>query len=136
METRGFPMERMRQRADFLAAAAGAKASGSAFTLQVCRRDDEEPPRVGFTVSKKVGNAVERNRVRRRLREMVRLAPEGRMQAGHDYVLIGRRAALALPFAHMAAELDGALDRLHRGHRLPPPRRPQSADGRNGETAR
>jgi len=129
-------MERMRHRADFLAAAAAAKASGAAFTLQTRARDDAGPPRVGFTVSKKVGNAVERNRVRRRLREIVRLAPAGRLQAGHDYVLIGRRAALGLPFARMVAELDGALDRLHRGHRPPPPRHPQTAEGRNAETAR
>jgi ribonuclease P protein component len=129
-------MERIRQRADFLAAAAEAKASSAAFTLQACRRHDEGPARVGFTVSKKVGNAVERNRVRRRLREIVRLAPAGCLQAGHDYVLIGRRAALALPFARMVAELDGAFDRLHREHRLPRPRRPQSAEGRNAETAR
>jgi ribonuclease P protein component len=129
-------MERMRHRADFLAAAAGAKAAGATFTLQARRREDEDPPRVGFTVSKKVGNAVERNRVRRRLREMVRLAPAGRLRAGHDYVLIGRRAALAFPFARMAAELDGALDRLHREHRSPRPRCPQSADGRNGKSAR
>jgi ribonuclease P protein component len=129
-------MERMRHRADFLAAAAGAKAAGATFTLQARRREDEDPPRVGFTVSKKVGNAVERNRVRRRLREMIRLAPVGSLRAGHDYVLIGRRAALAFPFARMAAELDGALDRLHRGHRPPRPRRPQSADGRNGKSAR
>jgi ribonuclease P protein component len=134
-KTRGFAMERMRHRADFLAAAAGAKASGAAFTLQARSRDDESPARVGFTVSKKVGNAVERNRVRRRLREIVRLAPAGRLHAGHDYVLIGRRAALALPFARLSAELDGALDRLHRGHRLPLPRRPQSAEGRNRENA-
>ena len=129
-------MERMRHRADFLAAAGGAKASSPAFTLQARARDDAAPPRVGFTVSKKVGNAVERNRVRRRLREVVRLAPAGRLQVGHDYVLIARRAALALPFARMAAELDGALDRLHREHRPPRPRRPQSAVGRNGESAR
>lgn len=126
----------MRHRADFLAAAAGTKASGAAFTLQTRVRDDAGPPRVGFTVSKKVGNAVERNRVRRRLREIVRLAPTGRLQAGHDYVLVGRRAALGLPFARMVAELDGALDRLHRGHRPPPARRPQSAKGRNAESAR
>jgi ribonuclease P protein component len=116
-------MERMRQRADFLAAAAGAKASGSAFTLQARRRADEGPPRVGFTVSKKVGNAVERNRVRRRLREMVRLAPAGRLQAGHDYVLIGRRAALAAPFGQMRQELDAALGRIH------DPERPQTTGG-------
>lgn len=125
----------MRHRADFLAAAAAAKTSGVAFTLQARAREDEGPPRVGFTVSKKVGNAVERNRVRRRLREIVRLAPAGRLQAGHDYVLIGRRAALGLSFARMVAELDGALDRLHRGHRPPTRRRPQSAEGRNGESA-
>jgi ribonuclease P protein component len=129
-------MERMRHRSDFLAAAAGAKTSGSAFTLQTRRREDEGPARVGFTVSKKVGNAVERNRVRRRLREIVRLAPARRLQAGHDYVLVGRRAALALPFPRMAAELDGALDRLHRGHRQPRPRRPESAESRNDESAR
>jgi ribonuclease P protein component len=134
--TRGLPMERMRHRADFLAAAAGAKAAGAAFTLQARARDDEGRPRVGFTVSKKVGNAVERNRVRRRLREIVRLAPAGRLRAGHDYVLIGRRAALAFPFARMTAELDGALDRLHRGHRPQRPRRPQSAESRNDESAR
>ena len=128
-------MERMRHRADFLAAAAGAKASGAAFTLQGRRREDEGPARVGFTVSKKVGNAVERNRVRRRLREIVRLAPAGRLQAGHDYVLIGRRAALGVPFTRMVAELDGALDRLHRGHRPPPARGPQSAKGPNDENA-
>ena len=129
-------MERMRHRADFLAAATAAKASGAAFTLQVRARDDAGPPRVGFTVSKKVGNAVERNRVRRRLREIVRLAPAGRLKAGHDYVLIGRRAALGVPFARMVTELDGALDRLHRGHRPSPTRGPQTAKGRNGESAR
>ena len=105
-------MERMRHRADFLAAAAGAKASGAAFTLQACRRDDEGPARVGFTVSKKVGNAVERNRVRRRLREIVRLAPAGHLQAGHDYVLIGRRAALSLPFEQMTQDFERALRRV------------------------
>src|SRR5262245_24124585 len=103
-------MERLRQRPDFLAAAAGLKASAAAFTLQARRRGDEGPPRIGFTVSRKVGNAVERNRVRRRLREIVRRAPE-RLQAGHDYVLVGRRAALAEPFARMIAALDTALER-------------------------
>src|SRR3974377_775841 len=91
-------MERMRQRADFLAAAPGRKVHAGAFVLQARRRDDEGPARVGFTVSKKVGNAVERNRVRRRLREMVRLSPLP-LTSGHDYLLVGWRAALTLPFA-------------------------------------
>jgi ribonuclease P protein component len=130
-------MERMRHRADYLAAAAGVKASAAAFTLQACRRRDEGPARVGFTVSKKVGNAVERNRVRRRLKEIVRRAAAERMRAGHDYVLIGRRAALALPFERLIAELDGALDRLHKGRGPPrPSRRPPSAGEGNGENAR
>ena len=59
-------MERLRQRADFLAAASGAKSTATAFVLQARKRSDDGPARVGFTVSKKVGNAVERNRVRRR----------------------------------------------------------------------
>jgi ribonuclease P protein component len=106
-------MERLRQRADFLAAATGAKAPASAFVLQALKRRDDGPVRVGFTVSKKVGNAVERNRVRRRLREILRRAPPVGMRLGHDYVLIGRRAALVLPFDRMIDELDRALRRVH-----------------------
>jgi len=105
-------MERLRQRADFLAAASGLKATTAAFVLQARKRDDDGPVRVGFTVSKKVGGAVERNRVRRRLREVVRLSPTGCLRAGHDYVLIGRRAALSLPFERMTQDFDGALRRL------------------------
>jgi ribonuclease P protein component len=64
-------------------------------------------------VSRKVGGAVERNRVRRRLREVVRLSLPSRLQPGHDYVLIGRRAALKLPFERMLQEFDRALGRAH-----------------------
>jgi ribonuclease P protein component len=108
-------MERLRQRADFLAAASGTKVSASAFLLQARKRADEGPVRFGFTVTKKVGNAVERNRIRRRLREIVRAAPAQRMRPGHDYVLIGRRAALKAPFTRMAEDFDGALRRVHAG---------------------
>ncbi len=91
-------MERLRRRTDFRAAAAGQRASVGAFVVQARRRAEAGPVRIGFTVSRQVGNAVERNRVRRRLREMVRLSAGGGMHDGHDYVLIGRRAALAVPF--------------------------------------
>jgi ribonuclease P protein component len=105
-------MERLKQRADFLAAAGGLKAATSAFVLQARKRSDDGPVRVGFTVSKKVGGAVERNRVRRRLRAIVRLSAAGNLRTGHDYVLIGRRAALSLPFERMTEDFDGALRRL------------------------
>ena len=106
-------MDRLKRRTDFRAAASGLKASGKAFMLQARRRADESSPRVGYTVSRQVGNAVERNRVRRRLREMVRLTPAAKLRLGHDYVVIGRRAALAMPFSDMTRELDTALRRIH-----------------------
>jgi ribonuclease P protein component len=106
-------MERLRQRSQFLAVAAGAKVPAAAFVLQARRRDDEGPARVGFTVSKKVGKAVERNRVRRRLKEAVRLSGTLRMRAGHDYVVVGRRAALTQDFARLTGDLEQTLNRLH-----------------------
>jgi ribonuclease P protein component len=117
-------MERLRRRADFLAAATGNRAPTGDFVLQMRARQDGGPVRVGFTVSKKVGNAVERNRVRRRLREVVRRAAAG-MQPGHDYVLIGRRTALKTPFPRLIEELEQAVRRAHAGSkgasaRVPP----------------
>jgi ribonuclease P protein component len=105
-------MDRLTQRADFLAAAKGARVSAGAFVLQVRTRHDTAPPRFGFTVSRKVGTAVERNRVRRRLREIVRRHAALSGENGHDYVLIGRRTALTMPFDAMDAEFAGALTRL------------------------
>jgi ribonuclease P protein component len=107
-------LQRLRQRADFLAAATGGRAPVSGFVLQALDRREDGPVRVGFTVSKKVGNAPERNRVRRRLREMVRLSP-ARMRQGYDYVLIGRRAALGLPFERLVEDFMRAINRVHTG---------------------
>ena len=87
-------MDRLRQRADFLAVANGARANSAAFVLQSRRRDDDGPIRIGFTVTKKYGTATERNRIRRRLRELVKRSDVISKRPHHDYVLVGRRAAL------------------------------------------
>jgi ribonuclease P protein component len=105
-------VERLRQRSDFLAAAGGTKVTTAAFVLQARERGDGDAVRVGFTVSKKVGNAPERNRVRRRLREIARLSAADALRSGHDYVLIGRRPALSLPFEQLSEDFERALRRL------------------------
>jgi ribonuclease P protein component len=115
-------MQRLTHRADFLAAATGARVHVSGFVLQMRERNDSRPPRVGFTVSKKVGNAVARNRVRRRLRALVgRTVPDG-MCPGRDYVLIGRAAAITLPFAQLSEDFRGALRRLDGSPKTAPSR--------------
>lgn len=104
-------MERLTKRADFLAAGKGFRAPTHAFVLQSRARGDSAPARVGLTVSRKVGTATERNRARRRLREMMRLSGAAALEAGHDYVLIARRAAISHPFERLAADLSAALRR-------------------------
>jgi ribonuclease P protein component len=111
-------MDRLRQRADFLAVADGARVNSAAFVLQGRRRDDLGPIRIGFTVTKKNGTATERNRIRRRLRELVKRLDDDvdvmAMRPHHDYVLVGRRDALYRNFATMLDDLRTALNRLER----------------------
>jgi ribonuclease P protein component len=107
-------MERLRQRADFLAVANGARMNSPAFVVQRRIRDDGGPIRVGFTVTKKNGTATERNRIRRRLRELMKRMDVIAMRQHSDYVLVGRRAALNRGFAAMVDDLRSALDRLDR----------------------
>src|ERR1044072_3997559 len=107
-------MDRLRQRADFLAVANGARANSTAFVVQGRRRDDDGPVRIGFTVTKKNGTATERNRIRRRLRELVKRSDPICMRPHHDYVLVGRRAALHRDFATMLDDLRQAVLRLDR----------------------
>lgn len=90
------------------------------FVLQMRQRKPDETPdqpdgiRVGFTCSKKVGNAVARNRAKRRLREIARLILPQHGQPGMDYVLIGRRGATAdLPFTQLQSDMHKALGILH-----------------------
>src|SRR5579871_4720595 len=110
-------MERLKQRRDFLGAAAGTSVATAGFVLQERQRDDDGPVRIGFTVSKKVGGAVERNRLRRQLREIVRLSAATGLRPGSDYVLVGRRAALDIPFAKLTVDFAGALRRLKKKRR-------------------
>jgi len=109
----------LRKRADFLRAAAASRTSAPAFGLQGRLRAATEPAqgtRIGFTCSKKVGNAVARNRAKRRLREIARLTLPGHGRVGWDYVLIGRAEVTATAdFAAMQADLIAALARVHRG---------------------
>ena len=105
-------MDRLKQRADFVAASAGPRIASPAFVVQSRARDDNGPVRVGFTVTKKVGTATERNRVRRRLRELVKRLDVISMRPHHDYVLVGRRAALDRGFETMFNDLRSALSCL------------------------
>lgn len=103
-------IERLKKRRDFLAAAKGPRAARRAFVLEARARSDEAAPRLGFTVTKRTApKAVERNRIRRRLREASRLLAPGSMAPGHDYVLIGRRAALNEPFDALKETLAAAF---------------------------
>lgn len=109
-ENPGAP-RRLKKRSEFLRAARGNRAGRSAFSLQAVRSGAPEP-RVGFTVTKKTGNAPQRNRIRRRLREAAR-ACAGCFKPQHDYVLIGRREALSQPFGKLVGELCSAIHKIH-----------------------
>lgn len=106
-----FDLRRLKTRSQFLRAARGMRAGRSAFLLQAVPCDHEEPG-LGFTVTKKTGNAPERNRIKRRLREAAR-ACEISFQPRHDYVLVGRREALKTPFASLIADLGRAISKVH-----------------------
>ncbi|MBX3578331.1 MAG: ribonuclease P protein component [Rhizobiaceae bacterium] len=95
----------LRKRAEFLAVRRGEKRRGRLFLIEVLARGDAGEPRLGLTVTKKTGGAVERNRIRRRLREAVRTHAAGDMQPGNDYVIVARAEVLTAPFGQVKAEL-------------------------------
>lgn len=115
----------LSRRADFVRASNALRASVPAFGLQARQRAAAESAaglRVGFTCSKKVGNAVARNRAKRRLRAIARLVLPDAGLPGWDYVLIGRPGITAThDFAAMQSDLRAALARLHRQRRDPVP---------------
>lgn len=123
------PLAGLTRRAEFLAAARARRAPAAGFILQARqRRADEGPPvvaRVGVTCSKKVGNAVARNRAKRRLRAVARAVLPDRGQAGWDYVLVGRPDVTATrPFSDLLVDLEKALARVHADTPNPSQRRP------------
>lgn len=110
--------ETIRLRRDFLAANQGRRVPSAGFVLLVRQRDDGSlAMRAGFTVTKRVGNSVTRNRLKRRLREIARAVIPVHGHPGADHVLIGRDAGLTRDFGQMLADLEKALAKAH----LPPP---------------
>jgi len=108
-------MERLKRRADFKAVARGRRITRPGFVLQAAsRQSDDRPPRFGITVTRKIGNAVVRNRIRRRLKEAVRAAA-GQAEAATDYVLIARPAVLTLQFDRLVTDLRTGFAALSRG---------------------
>jgi ribonuclease P protein component len=114
------PPQRLVRRAEFLAAAKGQRFHSLSFSLQAVSRKQPEaadpaseiassPPRFGFTATKKIGNAVLRNRIRRRLKEALRLASDLPARPGHDYVIVARHDALSRNFGALQDELKSAL---------------------------
>ena len=109
-KTRQSAVGRLKSRPQFLFVREGDKRRGPLFLLEVRDRQmPDEAPRVGFTVTKKHGNAVERNRMRRRLKEAVRLSAGFAMEPGHDYVVVARRDVLGASFKALQ---DGLKDRI------------------------
>ena len=117
METPPLLMDRLRKRADFLRAARGIRRVTAGVTLEVC----PTPPawakpdhlRLGFTASRKIGMAVDRNRARRRLRAAAALTLPLYALPGNDYVLVARRGTLGRPFEGLLADLEAALKAAH-----------------------
>jgi ribonuclease P protein component len=109
----------IKVRADFLRIRGGAKWNTPGFLIETKpARDPAGPPRFGFTVTKKLGNAVVRNRIRRRLKEAVRKAQVTLAKPGCDYVIVGRPPALDLPFERLIADVETGLKRVHAPQKL------------------
>ena len=105
----------LRKRREFLAAARAVFRPMPCVVVQMRARGDDDPARVGFTVTKRIGKAVVRNRARRRLREAVRLLPRDLLRPGHHYVFIARENTATCDFATLMQQVRNALTRLNAG---------------------
>lgn len=116
----------IKTSADFRRVKGGRRWSSASFLIEVKPRVVADAgcdlPRFGFTVTRKLGNAVLRNRIRRRLKEAIRATDPTLVQAGHDYVVVARASALDQPFASLKQDIEKAFVGLHRrlaSHRTP-----------------
>lgn len=120
----------LTKRADFLSANSGLRNARAGFVL-LTRPNEGQGIRFGITVTKKIGNAVVRNRMKRRFRELLRAALPAQGLPDHDHVLIGRAGGIERDFHLMADELGRALERAREGRGDPSGgRRPRKGNRR------
>ncbi|PPD43097.1 MAG: ribonuclease P protein component [Methylocystis sp.] len=116
----GKRLARLRRRQDFVRASkTGARVSSRLFTVQMAEQGAAEAAsdaRFGFTVTRKVAGSVGRNRIRRRLKEALRVSEALGARAGRDYVFVARREALAAPFADIITQMAEGFARLDERH--------------------
>jgi ribonuclease P protein component len=107
------PIERLKKRPDFLACAQAPSCARGAVVVQARPRGDEAPTvRAGFTATKRIGGAVERNKAKRRMREAARLLLPQLARPGHDYVFIARGGVTTRPWPRLLDDVKSALIRL------------------------
>jgi ribonuclease P protein component len=111
----GIALGRLRNRAEFLRTRGGRSWAAPSLVLQARANETEAAgaARFGFTATKRLGAAVQRNRARRRLREAVRLVAPAHARAGYDYVVIARQGSLTQTFQDIVKELQTALRKVH-----------------------
>jgi ribonuclease P protein component len=103
---------RLKTRTEFLACAKAPSCAKGAVLVQALRRDDGPLIRTGFTATKRIGNAVARNRAKRRMREAARLLLPQFARPGFDYVFIARGGATTRPWPRLLDDVKSALLRL------------------------
>lgn len=107
----------LKKRSEFLRIRGGARCPTPLFVLETKPRVEPDaatsPPRFGFTVTKAMGGAVQRNRIRRRLRAAVTAVAASSARPGLDYVLIARKDAIDVPFDTLKKDLERAFYRVH-----------------------
>lgn len=106
----------IKRSSEFQRVRGGARAANASFVIETRERTAPTPcagPRLGFTITRKIGNAVVRNRIRRRFREALRTLEPGLLRARHDYVLVARSGVIEQPFAELRHLLETAVAKLH-----------------------